>query len=220
MPRKASTSDGYPLELAVSARKMCLYVATILGDLLDDIVVVGGLVPYLVIDQAHVAEGHVGTRDLDLGLSIAVLHGERYRDIQSHSPVGVSFSVCFPHLGHRAGRLPDHRTRRTRCSSSHRGSSADEITSATSAIDISVSRANWDSTSSRSSAGERNVYAVSSLSQVAQKNTSLCTSDQMDSPPEPTQRSSAPRPQLSHRTEHIIPTAPSSSTWSCLANLA
>ena len=80
---KPTTADGYPPELAVEAKRMCLYVATILGDLLDDVVVVGGLVPYLLVDQATApAESrHVGTRDLDLGLALALLNEERYREI-------------------------------------------------------------------------------------------------------------------------------------------
>ena len=83
MTDKPTTADGYPPELAVEARRMCLFVATILGDLLDDVVVVGGLVPYLLIDQANArAEGrHVSTRDLDLGLALALLNEERYREI-------------------------------------------------------------------------------------------------------------------------------------------
>jgi hypothetical protein len=44
-------------------------------------VVVGGLVPYLIIDQKLVDEVHVGTRDLDLGLALAVLDEERYKQI-------------------------------------------------------------------------------------------------------------------------------------------
>lgn len=81
MASKPTTAAGYPPELAVAARRMCLYVATILGDLLDDIVVVGGLVPYLIVDQQDRIEAHVGTRDLDLGLALAVLDEERYKQI-------------------------------------------------------------------------------------------------------------------------------------------
>ena len=43
-------------------------MASKLGDLMDDLVVVGGLVPSLLIDQADLPEGateHVGTMDLD-----------------------------------------------------------------------------------------------------------------------------------------------------------
>ncbi len=81
MANKPSTAAGYPPLMAIAARQMCLYVATFLGDLMDDIVVVGGLVPYLIVDQEHAAEPHVGTRDLDLGLALAVLDEERYKQI-------------------------------------------------------------------------------------------------------------------------------------------
>jgi len=77
------TAADYRPGLAIEARRMCLHVATILGDLLDEIVVVGGLVPYLIIDQEVAVEPHVGTRDLDLGLSIAVLDDQRYREISA-----------------------------------------------------------------------------------------------------------------------------------------
>jgi hypothetical protein len=62
---------------------MCLYVATILGDQLEDIVVVGGLVPYLIVEQESAEEPHVGTGDLDLGFSIGVLSEEKYRELSS-----------------------------------------------------------------------------------------------------------------------------------------
>ena len=83
MAGKPSTFEGYSPELALEVRRMCLYVATILGDVfLDDVVVVGGLVPYLIVEQDDdERERHVGTRDLDLGLSLAVLDAQRYREI-------------------------------------------------------------------------------------------------------------------------------------------
>ena len=59
-------------------------MATKLGDLICDIVVVGGLVPNLLIDQENLPPGlppHVGTMDLDLGLALAILNGERYRQL-------------------------------------------------------------------------------------------------------------------------------------------
>jgi hypothetical protein len=84
MTRKPTTMEGYPSELADEARRMCLYVATIVGDLLEEIVVVGGLVPCLIVEQdAPDIERHVGTRDLDLGLSFAVLDDERYKQISA-----------------------------------------------------------------------------------------------------------------------------------------
>ena len=59
-------------------------MATKLGDLLDEIVVVGGLVPYLLIDQENLPSGldpHVGTMNLDMGLALAILNHERYREL-------------------------------------------------------------------------------------------------------------------------------------------
>lgn len=78
---KPSLASDYEPGLGDLARQMCLHIATILGDLMDDIVVVGGLVPYLITDQTSVEEPHVGTRDLDLGLSLAILDGARYQNI-------------------------------------------------------------------------------------------------------------------------------------------
>jgi hypothetical protein len=42
----------YPPGQLERVRSTCLYVATKLGDLLTDIVVVGGLVPSLIIDES------------------------------------------------------------------------------------------------------------------------------------------------------------------------
>lgn len=81
MPEKPGTAAAYPNEHTRLVRATCLYVATKLGDLMDDPVVVGGLVPSLLIDQEDLAEGaaaHVGTMDLDVGLTIALLDEGRY----------------------------------------------------------------------------------------------------------------------------------------------
>jgi hypothetical protein len=63
-------------------RATCLYVATKLGDMMDDLLIVGGLVPSLLVDQEALAkdvEPHVGTMDLDVGLQLALLNEGRYR---------------------------------------------------------------------------------------------------------------------------------------------
>ena len=80
-PRRASeyTSDHVAL-----VRATCLYVATKFGDLMDEVVVVGGLVPSLLIDQGALPAGtsaHVGTMDLDMGLKLALLAEGRYRTL-------------------------------------------------------------------------------------------------------------------------------------------
>ena len=45
MPEKPSFASDYKRKDLELVRQTCLYVATKLGDLLDDLVVVGGLVP-------------------------------------------------------------------------------------------------------------------------------------------------------------------------------
>src|SRR3954469_8534124 len=84
MPDKPNTAAGYPPEQVARVKATCLYLATKLGDLMEEIVVVGGLVPSLLIDQEHLAENvtpHVGTLDLDLGLAFALVGEERYKEV-------------------------------------------------------------------------------------------------------------------------------------------
>ncbi len=81
---KPITREGYSPAQAELVRATCLYVATFLGDLRDDLVVIGGLVPSLLVDQAALPDGveaHVGTLDLDVGLTIALLDEGRYREL-------------------------------------------------------------------------------------------------------------------------------------------
>ena len=83
MPDKPSFASEYSRKQAELVRQTCLYVATKLGDLIDELVVVGGLVPSLLIPEESVPRGegiHVGTMDLDLGLSLALLDAERYEE--------------------------------------------------------------------------------------------------------------------------------------------
>jgi len=84
MPEKLSFASDYKREDLELVRQTCLYVATKLGDLLDDLVVVGGLVPSLLIPDKSLPAGedvHIGTMDLDLGLSLALLDTKRYEDL-------------------------------------------------------------------------------------------------------------------------------------------
>ncbi|GEM_PF-1343156 len=80
-PKRASENKSEQVELV---RATCLYVATKLGDLMDDLVVVGGLVPSLLIAHETLPEdtaAHVGTMDLDVGLTLALLDEGRYRKL-------------------------------------------------------------------------------------------------------------------------------------------
>lgn len=84
MVSKPTTARGYDGQQTSLVRATCLYIATKLGDLMDDLVIVGGLVPSLLVDQEALppgAETHVGTMDLDLGLSLVLLEEERYRSL-------------------------------------------------------------------------------------------------------------------------------------------
>ena len=84
MSDKPQHASEYRSEHCQAVRATCLYVATKLGDLMDEVVVVGGLVPSLLIDQGTLPEGtsaHVGTLDLDVGLKLALLDEGRYRTL-------------------------------------------------------------------------------------------------------------------------------------------
>lgn len=84
MPEKPIASKEYSTEQNQLVRATCLYLATILGDCMDDIVIVGGLVPSLLIDQNVLpagAERHVGSMDLDIGLTLAIFEGKRYEAV-------------------------------------------------------------------------------------------------------------------------------------------
>jgi len=84
MPDKPTTAAGYPSGHIELVRATCLYVATKLGDLSDEIVVIGGLAPSLIVDQRNLAEGvepHIGTMDLDVGLTMAVLDEGLYHTL-------------------------------------------------------------------------------------------------------------------------------------------
>lgn len=84
MTRKPTVASGYSSATGLVVYSTALYLATKLGDLRDDIVVVGGLVPTLLIPQSSSATGrspHVGTMDVDLGLAIALLDQQRYHEL-------------------------------------------------------------------------------------------------------------------------------------------
>lgn len=84
MTEKPKTAFEYTSEQVELVRATCLYVATKLGDLMDELVVVGGLVPSLLVDPGTLPEGteaHVGTMDLDVGLTLALLNQGRYRKL-------------------------------------------------------------------------------------------------------------------------------------------
>ncbi len=79
--------DYHPDDLKL-VKAGCLTVATSLGDLMHEIVIVGGYVPSLLIDITHKQidaanplERHVGTLDLDLAFAVTLLDDERYSEV-------------------------------------------------------------------------------------------------------------------------------------------
>ncbi|MEI6036222.1 MAG: hypothetical protein WCS65_18300 [Verrucomicrobiae bacterium] len=102
MLEKPTTAAGYPRDQVARVKATCLYLATKLGDIMDELVVVGGLVPSLLIDQEHLPEKvapHVGTLDLDLGLAFALVGEQRYQEVTR------SQSACIPYPGRKQGCL-------------------------------------------------------------------------------------------------------------------
>jgi hypothetical protein len=81
MTDKLLYAADYLPEHTELVKQSLLYLATFIGEFLDDIVIVGGLVPGLLIPSSSLPQGedhHLGTMDLDIGLSIALLDGARY----------------------------------------------------------------------------------------------------------------------------------------------
>ncbi len=83
MADRPRTAIDYTSEITDIARETLLYIATTLGDLLDQIVLVGGLVPSLIIDESPDVPSHVGTMDVDLGLSFGLMDSQRYIEVSS-----------------------------------------------------------------------------------------------------------------------------------------
>lgn len=84
MSDKPNLASEYDSEQVERVRETCLYIATKLGDLMEDIVIVGGLVPTLILDASALpadVDPHIGTMDLDLGLQLELLEEGRYRTL-------------------------------------------------------------------------------------------------------------------------------------------
>lgn len=81
MTEKPRHAEGYVPAQVDLAHRTCRYVATVLGEMMDEVVIAGGLVPSLLIDQESLPAGtmaHVGTMDLDVGLlAVSTRDGKR-----------------------------------------------------------------------------------------------------------------------------------------------
>lgn len=85
-PDKPRHRSGYTAEATLQVESTCLTVAATLGGYLEDLCIVGGLVPSLLIDRVQGPDpdgdaNHPGTNDLDVGLAIALLDHQRYAAI-------------------------------------------------------------------------------------------------------------------------------------------
>lgn len=85
-PEKPRERSGYRREETLQVESACLTVAVTLGALMDDLCIVGGLVPSLIIDRELGAdedpdESHPGTNDLDVGIAVALLDDRQYAEI-------------------------------------------------------------------------------------------------------------------------------------------
>lgn len=81
--RKPRHRSGYSREETLLVKSALLTVAVTLDSHLDDICIVGGLVPSLLIDhdREDFADRHVGTSDLDVALSLGLLDDRRYAEL-------------------------------------------------------------------------------------------------------------------------------------------
>lgn len=79
-PRLATEYAAHDIELV---RAVTLTVARVLGSYLEELTVIGGLVPNLLVPQGDLAPEtrHVGTTDLDLVLQLGLLEEGRYKEV-------------------------------------------------------------------------------------------------------------------------------------------
>ena len=84
MTAERRTIRDYTPEAFDRVRQTVLHVATVLGDWMEHVTLIGGAVPSLLIAQANLPDGvepHPGTIDVDLGLEIMVLEDAGYASI-------------------------------------------------------------------------------------------------------------------------------------------
>lgn len=82
-PPKPRHSSGYAPEDLEQVRSALLTVAVTLGSFLDDLCVIGGVVPSVLIDRTGDDSEplHFGTSDLDVALDVGLLDGGRYAEL-------------------------------------------------------------------------------------------------------------------------------------------
>lgn len=81
MPPKPKRATGYPPDAAARIQQACVRVADELGDLMDEFVVIGGMVPQLLAEVQTPAPEQVYIGTLDLDISLALHDGSRHKAI-------------------------------------------------------------------------------------------------------------------------------------------
>jgi hypothetical protein len=83
MDQRRTVLDYAP-ETYERVQQALLHVSTVLGDWMEQITLIGGIVPSLLVTPSQLpfgAEAHPGTSDLDLALQLSVLSAEGYANI-------------------------------------------------------------------------------------------------------------------------------------------
>ena len=75
------TRSDYSPDGLQFVRSTCLDLAICLNDYWDDLVVVGGFVPSLLVTPRADVEAHLGTNDIDIGLALSLVESGRYEDM-------------------------------------------------------------------------------------------------------------------------------------------
>jgi hypothetical protein len=78
------TVFDYAPETYERVQQALLHISTVLGDWMEQITLIGGIVPSLLVPPSQLpvgAEAHPGTSDLDLALQLKVLTAEGYASI-------------------------------------------------------------------------------------------------------------------------------------------
>lgn len=84
MDSKAWTVQEYKDTSLSRVKSGCLQVFHSLGALQEDLILIGGLAPALLVDQTEGKEiqdpsvSHVGTRDVDIGISLGIVEEQTY----------------------------------------------------------------------------------------------------------------------------------------------
>lgn len=99
---KSERISGYLPEWVEVVRGSCLYLATVLGEFMEnDLTIVGGLVPGLLIDKKppEGAETHPGTTDLDVALKNDTGKSRRGSEMSASTWIRTNLAIRLGNAG-------------------------------------------------------------------------------------------------------------------------